>query len=135
MTVFGRVRQTIAEHRLAQRDTRVVVALSGGADSVALLCLLRELMAAGEVQVAGVAHFNHMLRPAASRDQEFCRDLAASFDLPFVTDAVDVAAEARGARVSIEVAARTARHAFLERAREQLGASVVAVGHSRDDQA
>jgi tRNA(Ile)-lysidine synthase len=135
LTLLDRVRQTIAAHRLAESDTRVVVALSGGSDSVALLCLLRDLSAQGELALAGAAHFNHRLRPDADADQEFCRALATSFDLPFVTESQDVADQARRTRLSIEVAARTARHYFFARARERLSAGAIALGHTRDDQA
>jgi tRNA(Ile)-lysidine synthase len=65
MTVADRVRRTVRTHGLLAPGGRVVVALSGGgADSVALLHLLRDLEAAGDLALAGVAHFNHQLRGA-----------------------------------------------------------------------
>jgi tRNA(Ile)-lysidine synthase len=135
MELIDHVRRTIRDHRLAGPDTRVVVALSGGADSVALAHLVRELDAAGELHAAGAAHFNHQLRATAERDERFCAGLAESFGWPIVTDREDVTARARRERRSLEDAARTARHEFLERARTRLGADAVAVGHTRDDQA
>ena len=135
MDVLARVRRFVREHDLMRSDTRVVVALSGGADSVALAHLVRELDAAGELRAAGAAHFNHQLRATAERDERFSVGLAESFGWPIVTDCEDVAARARRERRSLEDAARTARHEFLERARTHLGADVVAVGHTRDDQA
>jgi tRNA(Ile)-lysidine synthase len=135
MSLLDQVRRTIRDHRLALPDTRVVVALSGGPDSVALAHVVRELDAAGELRAAGAAHFNHQLRATADRDERFCAGLAESFGWPIVTDREDVAARARRERRSLEDAARTARHEFLERARTGLGADAVAVGHTRDDQA
>ena len=135
MNLLDQVRATIRWHALAGPDTRVLVAVSGGSDSVALAHLLRAAADAGALQVAGVAHFNHQLRPAAAGDEAFCAELAGSFGWPFLVGREDVAARARRERKSIEDAARTARHAFLERARAELGADVVALGHTRDDQA
>jgi tRNA(Ile)-lysidine synthase len=135
MEILSRVRRTIREHQLAQPTTRVLIALSGGSDSVALLHLLRELDHAGELSIAGLAHFNHQLRQAADHDQKFCSDLAQTLQLTLLTDSDDVAARARREHVSIEQAAREARYEFLDRARRSLNADVVALGHTRDDQA
>jgi tRNA(Ile)-lysidine synthase len=135
MELLDRVRRFIHRHALAGGDTRVAVALSGGSDSVALAHIVRALDAAGELRAAGFAHFNHQLRSAADRDEQFCADLAASFGWPLCVEREDVAARARRERRSIEDAARTARHGFFERARVRLDAGVVAVGHTRDDQA
>ncbi len=134
--LLGRVIGTIREHSLAPRGATVVAALSGGSDSVALVELLRELTDAGELRLAGVAHFHHGLRgEAADADERFCAALAARTGLPIEIGRGDVAALARDRRLSVEDAARQARYAFLEQARTVLGADVVAVGHTRDDQA
>jgi tRNA(Ile)-lysidine synthase len=118
------------------RERRVLVALSGGADSVALLHLIREIAADGDFELAGAAHLNHLLRGAASdEDEAFCRGLAARLSLPLVVERIDVAALAREQKRSIEDAARTARYAFLERAADQLNGDLIAVAHTRDDQA
>jgi tRNA(Ile)-lysidine synthase len=112
-----------------------MAALSGGSDSVAQLFLLRDLAACGELDLAGAAHLNHQLRPEAARDEAFCRDLCARLGVPLTVETAPVAALAADARVSIEVAARRARYACLERARMSCGAAVVAVAHTADDQA
>ena len=133
--LLGTVRRTIRRHSLASPGTRVVVALSGGGDSVALAHLLRDLHAAGDLSVAGVAHFNHQLRDDADRDEAFCGSMSAAFGWPFLSGRGDVRARAAHEDRSIEDAARTARHEFLDRARAHFSADVVAVGHTRDDQA
>ncbi len=102
---------------------------------MALAYLLRELDAAGELSIAGVAHFNHQLRDHASRDEAFCQSLADALGWPFLAGREDVRARAANEGRSLEDAARTARHAFFERAREHFSADAVAVGHTRDDQA
>ncbi len=135
MQVLDRVRRTIRRHDLAARGTRVVIALSGGGDSVALAHVLRELDGSGDLSVAGVAHFNHQLRDAADRDEAFCQALAAEQGWAFLAGREDVRARAAREHRSIEDAARTARHEFFALARAHFSADVVAVGHTRDDQA
>src|SRR5688572_5263772 len=114
MSVESRVLRTMRKHDLLPRGGRVLVALSGGPDSVALLHILRTLECRGELVVAGAAHFNHQLRGAeAAADEEFCRDMAASSGVRFVAGRGDVAALAREAGRSLEDAARQARYGFL----------------------
>jgi tRNA(Ile)-lysidine synthase len=131
-----RALETVGRHALLRDGRRVLVALSGGADSVALLLILRELERDGAVVVAGAAHLNHLLRGAdADADEAFCAELSARLGVPFLAGRVDVAALARAGKRSLEDAARTARYAFLERAADTLGADAIAVGHTKDDQA
>jgi tRNA(Ile)-lysidine synthase len=134
--ITERVLRTVRKYGLIEPGGRVVVALSGGPDSVALVHLLRELESAGELTVAGLAHFNHQLRGAdADGDEAFCRAMAAELELPIEVGRADVRSLARAQGRSIEDAARAARYAFLESAADRVGASAIAVGHSRDDQA
>jgi tRNA(Ile)-lysidine synthase len=130
-----RVRQFVRHNALFQADTRVVAALSGGSDSVALLVLLHELDALGDVQLVGAAHLNHQLREQAQRDEAFSAAVARSLGVPFDADREDVMGRARRDKTSLEDAARTARYEFFARARAAFRADVVALGHTRDDQA
>jgi tRNA(Ile)-lysidine synthase len=117
---------------------RVAVAVSGGADSVALAWLLHDLQASAEAafSLAGVVHVNHCLRGAESdRDEAFVRALSERLGLAVEVARRDVAADARAARRSIEATAREARDAFFTEAAVRLGASSVATAHTADDQA
>lgn len=108
----------------------VLVALSGGADSVALLLALRE---AG-VRVSA-AHFEHGLRGEASaQDMDFCRALCERLAVPFYCERARVM-EKRRPGEGVEQAARRLRYDFLRRAREAAGADVIATAHHADDQA
>jgi tRNA(Ile)-lysidine synthase len=114
----------------------VAVALSGGADSVALLFVLCEVARTEGFHLAGAAHLNHLLRGVdAHADEQFCRDLAARLQLPVEVERIDVAERARHSGASIELAAHTARHEFFDRAASRLGADAIAVAHTKDDQA
>ena len=129
------VQRTIRREALLPTGSRVVIGLSGGADSVALTCLLRELADTGGFSIAGLAHFNHQLRPTADRDERFCRELAERLGLEIAVDQADVAGSARRDALSIEDAARRLRYAFLERVATRSSADRIAVGHTLDDQA
>jgi tRNA(Ile)-lysidine synthase len=134
--LVNRVRRTIARHALVAPGGRVLAALSGGPDSVALVHLLLELQAAGDLTIAGAAHFNHQLRGVnADADERFCRALAASLCLPIEVGSADVRLVAQETRCSVEDAARTLRYRFLEEAADRLHADAIAVGHTLDDQA
>jgi len=136
MRLAARVFAAIERQHLAPPHGRVVVALSGGSDSVGLLLLMRALHERGDLVLAGAAHLNHQLRSAESDDDEsFCRELTARLGVSFVAERIDVAALARSEKRSIEDAARRARYAFLERAALAVGADLIATGHTRDDQA
>jgi tRNA(Ile)-lysidine synthase len=130
-----KVRRTIRRHGLCPAGTRVLVGLSGGSDSVALTLLLREIAPYMDFAVAGVAHLNHQLRDSADRDESFCRELAARLGLPILAVRANVKAVADAHRLSIEDAARRARYEFFERAASELGGTLIAVGHTLDDQA
>jgi tRNA(Ile)-lysidine synthase len=130
-----RVRRTIHRHALCPAGSRVLVALSGGSDSVALTFLLRDLAGHGGFAVVALAHLNHRLRVSAGRDEQFCRDLAARLGLAIVIEAIDVLSYAASQRLSLEDAARRVRYEFLARAAALHRADRIAVGHTQDDQA
>ncbi len=136
MSLLSRVSRFAARHEMWRPDTRVVAAVSGGSDSIALLFLLRDLHARRELVLDGVAHLNHSIRgDEAHHDEAFCRALADRLELPIVSARIDVPAKARQDRLSIEVAGRNARRAFLDEVRQSRAADAIATAHTADDQA
>ena len=130
-----RVQETIARFALFRAGDRVAVAVSGGADSVALLRLMVELASPLGIRVS-VCHFNHRLRGAASdADEQFVSGLAASLGLSCTVEGEDVVSRAHKEGWNLEDAARRLRYAFFRRLVEQGRADRVAVAHSADDQA
>jgi tRNA(Ile)-lysidine synthase len=135
-SLLDRIRRFAGEHQLWSPETRLMAAVSGGSDSVALLFVLHELAAMGAVTLCGLAHLDHRIRGVESvEDAGFCRALAGRLDLRSVIGQADVPALAASSGLSLEVAAREARHGFLREAAATLGAERIALAHTRDDQA
>jgi len=129
-------RELLAERLLKTNDV-VVVGVSGGADSTALLHLLIGLNQTAEWQLRlHVAHLDHRLRGNQSgQDAAFVQAAADSLSLPCTIDRRDVQAIAGSQSGSVEETARRERYAFFERVCLQVGSKVVAVGHHADDNA
>ncbi|MFQ5793287.1 MAG: tRNA lysidine(34) synthetase TilS, partial [Acidobacteriota bacterium] len=157
--LISTVAGTIHRFGMVRPGDRVLVALSGGPDSVALTHALIELggrpasdnhpfsgtadelgrpvVAAAKAEPFEVilAHLNHQLRRDSSEDEAFCSSMAVRLDIPFVSEGVDVAELARTTRRSVEDAGRLARYRFFKETARRLGCTRIALGHTRDDQA
>ncbi len=123
--------------RLPLAGEHVVVAVSGGADSVALLLALDELLRAQKLSLrVTVAHLNHGLRgEAGAADARWVTELARSLDYEIVIGNLDVRELARERRDNLEQAARRARYSFLSEVAQERGAQAVLTAHTMDDQA
>lgn len=132
--MLDQVRKTIARYAMLQDGDRVLVAVSGGVDSVVLLYVLRELKRELKLSLA-VAHFDHGIRPDSAQDAEFVRKLAQSLRLKFYTERADVPAYAKAKKLSLEVAARQLRYQFLEKTAQAHRFNKIALGHTLNDQA
>jgi tRNA(Ile)-lysidine synthase len=125
----------IRKHALLKAGDRVGVAVSGGADSVALLRLLLDLRAEIGI-VLSVVHFNHQLRGAASdADAQFVGDFARHHKLDLHSESGDTAAYAAQKRLSVETAARELRYGYFRRLLTDARLNRVATAHTLDDQA
>ena len=111
---------------------RCLVAVSGGADSTALLLIAHLLCQARGGNVLA-AHLDHALRPESAGDAAFVADLCADLGVSLTTERQDIAAQARASGMGLEEAGRTARYAFLERTRLETGADVILVAHQLND--
>ena len=123
------VQKFIEEKKLFNLQDKILVALSGGADSVALLRVLLSLGYTCEC-----AHCNFHLRGLESdRDETFVRQLCEKQGIPLHVTHFDTSAYAKEHHISIEMAARELRYEWFEHIRKEIGASVIAVAHHRDD--
>jgi tRNA(Ile)-lysidine synthase len=130
--IRDQVRRTIQYHHMMNRGDRVVVAVSGGPDSVALLTLLWELRRRLGIRLQ-VAHLDHGLRGTESQqDAVYTRRLARRLKIPVIVERIRIPP---GSPDGIEAAARKVRYEFLERIATEQRAERIATGHTADDQA
>jgi tRNA(Ile)-lysidine synthase len=131
-TLVGRVRETIADRALLKGGETIVVAVSGGPDSLALMHVLQRL--AGELRLSlHVAHFDHRLRERSGDDAAFVSRVASRLGLPATIGSAPQGARPPGS--SPEQAARERRYAFLDAVADAAGGMRIATGHTLDDQA
>jgi tRNA(Ile)-lysidine synthase len=135
LPLLQRVAEYVRAHSLIRAGERVAIAVSGGADSVALLRILLELR--DELgTVISVAHFHHGIRGAdADADEVFVADLASRYDLEFQVERGEAPARAKDSNISLETAARQLRHDFFTRILHEGKVHRVATAHTMDDQA
>ncbi len=128
-----RVFDFIRQHRLLPAGRKLVVAVSGGADSVCLLHILASLKKRLRLNLH-IAHLDHQLRGAeAKADAEYVADLARKLGIPATIERREVRGYQKEKRLSLEEAAREVRYRFLAEVAGAAGARRVAVGHTRDD--
>ncbi|MCK4273940.1 MAG: tRNA lysidine(34) synthetase TilS [Dehalococcoidales bacterium] len=132
-TLEQKVLRFIKKHRLVTGGEKLIVAVSGGPDSVCLLHILSKLQKELGIELH-VAHLNHQLRGAESDADAACvADLAHRLGIPATVESSDVRAYQSRHRLSPEEAAREVRYSFLAQTAAEIGAARVAVGHTADD--
>ncbi len=129
-----KVREYIVRHRLIADGDLVVVGVSGGPDSVALLHMLLQLREDLGFQVHA-AHLHHGLRSEADRDQSLVESICREWQVPLSLRRVDVARMAAEEKMSVEEAGREVRYRFLEDVRREIKGHKIATAHHRGDQA
>jgi len=121
---------------LPEKDAAVVIAVSGGADSVALFLALNELVKAERLLIdLIVAHFNHGLREEAKGDADWVKNLVEKFKIEFVSGEGDILSQSKETKDNLEQAARHARYDFLCDVALKNKASIIVTAHTMDDQA
>jgi len=133
--VIATIKDTIRLHDMVCSGDRIVVAVSGGPDSVCLLSALHALSAELGISLH-IAHLDHQFRGAeSSEDAAFVAELSHRMSLPASIEKIDVPAYCRERGLSAQAGAREVRYAFLHRIARSVGASRIATGHTADDQA
>lgn len=132
MTIIDKTIKTIKRCNLIRQNDKIVVGVSGGPDSVALLYILNFLK--NELKITlHVAHLDHMLRKDSHQDRIFVENLAKKLKLPVTSTDINVKAIAK--RGSIEEICRNVRLGFLFKVAKDINADKIALGHNLDDQA
>ncbi|MEP6664129.1 MAG: tRNA lysidine(34) synthetase TilS [Verrucomicrobiota bacterium] len=130
----AQIENSMLEQARIRHGENILVAVSGGVDSMVLLHLLDEVRSGHDWKLC-VAHFNHQLRGRNSDgDEQFVKKIAAKLKLKFVAGRGDVKKMARQKKISVEMAARQMRHEFLAKTAKKAGIKTVALAHHADDQ-
>ena len=129
-----RTHRFILQHDIIRSGEAIVVGFSGGVDSLALLVALYELRHPLDCQLH-IAHLNHQLRGDSTSDAELVKQYANLLKLPFTIKKIDIPALIKQRNQSIEALARKERYEFFETVSKKIGATKVALGHQRNDQA
>lgn len=124
-----KIRKFVTRHGLINKEEKILIALSGGADSVFLFRTLLNMKVSCEA-----VHCNFHLRGEESnRDENFVRNLCKDFGVVLHVKDFDTLTYAKTSKQSIELAARELRYTYFEQLRQEIGASVIAVAHHQDD--
>lgn len=130
-----RIYQFIATHQLLAKGDVVLVAVSGGPDSIALLHILHSIRERLGISLH-VAHLDHMFRgPDSREDAQYVVQFCANLQIPCTAERIDVSSYAKEHHLSNQVAAREVRYKFLNSVAEKYQAQKIALGHHADDQA
>lgn len=125
----------IKKHHMLEQGDGVLLAVSGGPDSICLLHILYSLRHSFDLRLM-VAHINHQLRPEhAESDEKYVRDLCAEWDLPFFSHAEDVDLLSKTKGISIEEAGREVRYHYFFKIKEEQQLQKIALGQHGDDNA
>jgi tRNA(Ile)-lysidine synthase len=130
-----RVLRAIAKHNMLKKGDHALVAVSGGADSMALLVCLRRIAPKFDLCLTA-AHLNHRIRGTeGDADEIFIRDYCSQLGIPFIAEAAEIKGQAATTKQNLEDLARRVRYEFLRRTAAKIGAAKIAVGHNLNDQA
>lgn len=130
-----KIKKTLVDHKMIEPGDIILLGVSGGPDSIAMLHGLIELRQELGIELA-IAHLNHSARGAESdRDARFVKDLGGTLQIKTLIEKKDVAAEQATSKNSFQETARDIRLEFLQGAMNQIGANKIALGHTSDDQA
>ncbi len=130
--LISTARGAIDRYGMIARESRVLIGVSGGPDSTALLHAVDRLKSHLGFTLAA-AHLDHMLRDESHEEAEFVREMCARLGVPAYCDRRDVREFARREGMSVEQAGRVQRYEFFEEARKRAGADLIATAHHRDD--
>ena len=132
--MFLSIDHFIERHSLIPKNSKVIVGLSGGPDSVFLLHLLAHKKNHGLVQDVVVAHLDHEWRPNSDEDVQFCHELAKKYDIRLVAAKMSDLSISLKFNGSKEEVARHARRFFFEQLRKKENADTIALAHHAQDQ-
>ena len=129
-----KVLKTIKQFNMIEREDKIVIGVSGGPDSMALLNILNNLKEKLNIKIY-VAHINHMIRTEADEETEYVRDFCRKIEVDFFVKKIKVEEEAKKLKIGTEEAGRNIRYSFFEEVANKVGANKIATAHNSNDNA
>ena len=131
-----KVLETIKKYNLIENRDKLVLAVSGGPDSIAMLNILNEIKKDGIIDFSFcVAHVNHMIREEAKDDEEYVKKYCKENNIDFYSRSIDVQKLANNNKVGTEEAGRYARYRFFDEILEKTGSNKISIAHNKNDKA
>lgn len=128
------VKTTIKKYNLIDEKDKIVVAVSGGPDSICLLNVLNEIICDSKKQISiVVAHVNHMIRAEAKEDEEFVKNFCEKIGIEFYSKSIDVKEIANNNKIGLEEAGRMARYEFFDEILKLTKSNKIAIAHNKND--
>lgn len=133
--IYSKVKETIEKYNLIKEGDKLVLAVSGGPDSMCMLSLLKDLCQKGPSPMAQivVAHVNHMIREEAKEDEQYVREYCQRNGIEFYEKSIDVENLAHTNKIGTEEAGRKARYEFFDEVLKKTKANKIAVAHNKND--
>lgn len=132
----NKVIETIKKYNLIENGDKIVLGVSGGPDSIAMLNILNEIKMDEKIDLnfeIVVAHINHMIRKEAADDERFVKDFCKKKNIEFYAKSIDVQKLANTNKIGTEEAGRLVRYEFFEEVLEKTNANKIAIGHNKND--
>lgn len=127
-----KVLDTIINNNLIEKNDRIVVAVSGGPDSISLLHILLQIREEYNISLF-VAHINHMIRENAKLDEEYVKKFCDENNIDFFSKRVDVKKVAHDSKIGTEEAGRIVRYDFFEEVKKKTHSNKIAIAHNKND--
>ena len=133
-----KILETIKKYELIQNGDKIVLAVSGGPDSICMLNILNEIKSENLLKFQFeivVAHVNHMIRKEAKEDEEYVKQICRKIGVEFFSKSIDVENLANNNKIGTEEAGRIARYSYFDEIADKTNSNKIAIAHNKNDQA
>lgn len=133
--LITKVKKTIIKYNLIEPQDKILLAVSGGPDSIVMLDIISKTVKRNPEPIdrLAVAHVNHMIREEAGEDEAFVRDYCKKIGIDFYSKSIDVGQIANNNKIGLEEAGRIARYEFFDEVAKKVGANKIAIAHNKND--
>ena len=136
VSLLTKVLETIKRYNLIENGDRLILGVSGGPDSIAMLNILNDIRNDKKLHIEFdiiVAHVNHLIREEAKDDERFVKDFCKRINVPFYSKSIDVQKIANNKKIGTEEAGRNARYDFFDEVLAKTNSNKIAIAHNKND--